>query len=421
VIERLHRIRIHSAAVILPALMISGIGLLAIFATESQGRLTHTPRQVVFILGSLAALGLVNVIGYKSAGRWSFLFFGGMLILLVPLIVVKFVPFDRLIPLRGGAHRWYRLPGFQVQPSEFMKIAYILALAWYLRYRRNYRTLRGLVGPFALTLVPMVLILLQPDLGTVLLFMPVLFGVLFAAGARMKHFLILLMLAAVCAPGFWIIMPRYQRNRVVAVFLQSDSLRSAILEAENPDRWAWFCSVDDAARWRYNHGYQLLCSKAAIGSGGLTGQPWAQGTYVKYNILPDKHNDFIFAVIGHQFGFLGCMAVLVCFGVIIVAGFDIAATTNDPFGRLIAVGATMLLATQTIINTGVTMGLMPTTGLTLPFASSGGSSLLTNYLLVGLLVNVAQRRPVLLAKKPFTFDKEAPNVDPRLTGLAGVG
>lgn len=420
-IAPLRRLHLQSLAVIAPALVISITGLLTVYATESKGDIAHTDRQLIFIALSLAAVVAMNLVSYQRIGRWAFLLFVAGMILLIPMILAKFLPLDSFIPRRGGARRWIQFPGFQLQPSELMKIAYILALAWYLRFRRNYRTLRGLVGPFTLTLLPMALILLQPDLGTVLLFMPMLFFMLFAAGARMKHFFILMVLAALSVPGFWTIMPDYQKRRVVAVLLQNDDIRNAIVESQNPNRWAWLCSRQDAARWKIRDGYQLICSKAALGSGGLAGQPWRQGTYVKYDILPDKHNDFIFAVIGHQFGFIGCVVVLACFGIIVLIAFDIAATTNDPFGRLVAVGAATLLATQVLINVSVTVGLMPITGMTLPFASCGGSSLLTSYLLIGLLINVAQRKPILLAKKPFTFDKDAPNADPRATGLAGVG
>ena len=130
------------------------------------------------------------------------------------------------------------------------------------------------------------------------------------------------------------------------------------------------------------------------------------GPYLRHRILPDQHNDFIFSSIAHQWGMVGALVVLACYALIVLVGFEIATLTNDPFGRLLAVGLSVMLASQTLVNVGMTMGLTPTTGLNLPFVSSGGSSMLTNFAAVGLLINIAQRRPVVLAPKPFEFSEE---------------
>ncbi|NOX57470.1 MAG: FtsW/RodA/SpoVE family cell cycle protein, partial [Planctomycetes bacterium] len=149
--------------------------------------------------------------------------------------------------------------------------------------------------------------------------------------------------------------------------------------------------------------FQLVASKAALGSGGLFGHGWGKGTYVEHSFLPDRHNDFVFSIVGHQWGLVGCLVVLCCYVVIIVAGVEIASVTPEPCGRLLAMGVVCLIAAQTLINVGMTVGMMPITGMTLPFVSYGGSSLLTNAIAAALLISVSQHRPFTLARKPFEW------------------
>jgi cell division protein FtsW (lipid II flippase) len=389
------------------------VGIASILASSSVpvGRTTAPSevfaiKQAIVALIALAGCAVVLRIGYIRIARWAYVLFGLCLLLLVPMIVAK--KFDTtlggLVPASRGAYRWIELPGFQLQPSEAMKIGYILALAWYLRYRHNYRRLSGLLLPFMVSLAPMGLILAQPDLGTVLLFFPVLFGMLFVAGAKIRHLVLIVALGAACTPLLWWKMHPYQRSRVVAVALQSESLRERI--ATNPEKYA-FTGFDrrDVMEWEVSSGMQLVRSKAALGSGGFLGQGWGHGTYVEYNFLPDRHNDFVFAIVGHQWGFLGCLVVLLCYAVIVVAGMEIATVTAEPLGRLVAMGVVCLIAAQALINLGMTVGLMPITGMTLPFVSYGGSSLLTNFLAVALLISVSQHRPFMLAKKPFEWQR----------------
>jgi len=152
-------------------------------------------------------------------------------------------------------------------------------------------------------------------------------------------------------------------------------------------------------------GYQLAQSKIAIGSGGVAGQGFAEGAFFRHDLLPEEHNDFIFAVVAHQWGFLGAMFVVLLYLIIIFFGLTIASATNDPLGRLLAVGICAVICAQTLINLGMTVGLMPITGMSLPFVSAGGSGLISNYLMLGLLVSVARRRTLEMAPKPFEFDE----------------
>lgn len=397
-------------AIVIAVAILYAVGLASIYASEAgKPKPLYTYKQIVFLLGSLVISYAILRMGFQRIYRHAYLIFGLALAALVPLAVARLLHYDfgGLIPEVRGACRWIRLPGFQLQPSEFMKVAYILALAWYLRYRKNYRTLMGLIIPFVGSMVPLVLILLEPDLGTVLLIMPVLFGVLYLAGARVRHLVLIAAVGVALAPLLWMKMRPYQRQRITAVLLQSEALRKSI--DQNPERF-WYLNQDttalrsEARRWTRSSGMQLVRSKAALGSGGVLGQDWGHGTYVEYNFLPDRHNDFVFALIGHQWGLLGCLLVLACYAVITMAGMQIAISTDEPVGRLLAGGVVVLIATQVLINVGMGLGLMPITGMTLPFVSAGGSSLLTNFVAATLLISIARHRPFLLARKPFDYD-----------------
>ncbi len=387
------------------------IGIASIYVTDThyvQGHdgARNAAKQCVFGVCGLILGTVVLKMGYLHFSRHAYAIFGVMLVALIPLLVAKLLDtsFGGLTRPRNGAYRWIRLPGFQLQPSEFMKVAYVLALAWYLRYRKNYRRLGGLVWPIAISAVPLALILFEPDLGTALLLLPVLFAMLFVAGARLRHFAIIALVGALVSPLAWGKLKSYQRLRVTAVLLQSDTLRHAVID--RPEAFKALASKRQAMEWSGSSGYQLVHSKSAIGSGRVWGCGWGNGVYVKSGLLPDRHNDFIFSIIAHQWGLIGCLAVLVCYTVMVLAGVRIASATNEPLGRLLAVGVVTLIATQALINVGMAVGLMPITGMTLPFASYGGSSLLSNFIAVALLISVSQHRPFLLAVKPFEFTRE---------------
>ncbi len=411
----------HGWGLMLAIVPLCLMGVLTIQATSDPDNVhlltAATLKQLAYIgLGLLAMMGAMTV-GYHRLGRWSFLMFAICVDLLLWLVLDRWVDVP-LVDIKRDARRWLTLGPVQIQPSELMKILYVLALAWYLRYRRSYRTLMGLVTPFVITLVPMALILVQPDLGTVLLFLPVLFAMLYAAGAKGKHLLIILLLAAFSAPFFWFQIKSYQRLRITGVLLQSRSVRDYLVQ--RPALWDRFrgkTKADDAGEsarwlreltdWENYTGYQLVHSKTAIGSGGVLGQGWNQGIFVENNFLPEKHNDFIFAIVAHQWGLLGSLLVLACYAAIVVIGFDVATITNDPFGRLVAVGVSSMLAVQTLTNLCMTVGIGPITGVTLPFVSAGGSSIVSSFLSIGLLISVAHRRPMLIANPPFVFNEEA--------------
>lgn len=362
-------------------------------------------KQFAYAGAGLVCLVFVNLFSYQRLGPVSFLLYGIVLGMLAVLLVDKYgftLPFvhDRL-----GMHRWIKIGfGFQIQPSEFCKIAYILALAWYLRFRSNYRKLLGLIGPFALTLLAMVLILLEPDLGTTLLLMPVLFSMLFVAGAKVKHLIIILCLGIAFSPVLWMNMKGYQRMRIASVLLQNEKIMTL---AKNNEKVAKILveDPDNLRTWKRKDGYQLLHAKQAIASGGLWGYGFAKGPYLQtsYAKIPEPHNDMIFAAIAHQFGVWGCAIVLLLYVVLIACMIELAWLNTDPFGRLAAVGFAAMFAVQVLENVCMTLGLMPITGLTLPLVSYGGSSMVVNLIAVGLVNNIGRHRPFTVAKRPFEY------------------
>ncbi len=360
-------------------------------------------KQAVYAVVGVAAFIAVNLINYRRLGAVSHWLYAGVLILLVYLDVSRWASGHHirhlpLAPMINNAFCWIKLGPVSVQPSELCKLVYIIALAWYLRYRSNYRSFRSLLGPFVLTLLPMVLILVEPDLGTVMLMMPVLFIMLFMAGARVKHLALILFLAVLVSPLLWLKMQPYQRSRVSSVLLQNDWIRQKAVETPALGRLL-VGDLFSLRKWRANAGYQLSQSKYAIASGGVAGQGLGQGPYVKYDILPYRHNDFIFAMIAHQAGFLGCLAFFGLYVIVTLCGLEIAADNIDPFARLLAVGIVTMIVVEVLVNAGMTMGLMPITGFTLPFVSYGGSSLLVNIMAVGLLNNIGRSRPFTVAPK----------------------
>lgn len=387
------------------------VGIASIYVTDTHYASGHdgpvnAAKQAVRVLLGFFLAAVVLRIGYQHIGRFSYTIFFICLAALVPLIVAKVThsSFGGLTAPRNGAYRWIQLPGFLLQPSEFMKIAYVLSLAWYLRFRKKVGGFGGVLLPVMVSTAPIALILLEPDLGTAMILVPVLFTMLFAAGAKKRHLAAFVLAGLAAAPLAWGQIESYQRLRVTAVLLQSDELRKAVIE--NPETYAGLATKRQALEWSASAGYQLVHSKNAIGSGGVWGNGWGQGVYVENTLLPDRHNDFIFAIIAHQWGLIGCALVMACFIALAVAGARIASVTTEPFARLLAVGMVTLIGSQAIVNMGMTMGLLPVTGMTLPFVSYGGSSLLCNLIAVALLISVSQHRPFLLTSRPPAFTRE---------------
>jgi cell division protein FtsW (lipid II flippase) len=366
------RLAVHWPAAA-PALLLLVLGLLVLGDVEVRLRLAWVDDWHLQQLGGavvgLAGAAALLLVPYKALVGRAYLFYGFNLLLLVLVLLVG--------AAHNNARRWLSFPGFDFQPSELMKLTLVVTLARYIRFRSSYKTFRGLWAPFLLTLVPMGLILVQPDLGTALLFVPILFTMLFAAGARARHLLAIVLLGAMgIVPLYEWGLRDYQRDRIdgflvqLGVIARDDARAKAMARDEN---------------------YQLEKSKVAIGAGGLLGAGGdGPGRHVLYRV-PERHTDFAFAALANRWGFLGALLLLALLGWLLVAVLAVAARHRDPAGRLLCLGVFAMLGGQAFINLAMTVGLLPVTGLTLPFVSYGRSSIVVSILAVALVCNVAAR------------------------------
>ncbi len=377
--------------VLVAVVILCALGLVSIWADVKPDGTSDGPKQLRFMAIGLACMVAFQTINYQRIGRWAWAFYFGSLLLLL-YTVLPGVPRSGFgsVPVRNGAHAWIDFKVMSFQPAEVTKIAFVMVLARYLRFRSNYRTLAGLLPPFALALVPLALILKQPDLGTALVFIPALFAMLFVAGARIGHLGAIVGLGLLVAPLMWFsgspsvpvfkhlpeLVKPYQRARVYAMFSNDPATLQGI-------------------------GYQGELAQIAMGSGGFTGK--GIGNVPVGRRVPEAHNDMVFALIGEQLGFFGSVVVIGAYLVLFVAGVEIAAATREPFGRLVALGVVSVLAGQTFINLMVVTRMMPVTGITLPFISAGGSSHIASFMAVGLLLNIGQNRPIVMARESFEY------------------
>jgi rod shape determining protein RodA len=268
-----------------------------------------------------------------------------------------------------GSQRWFQLFGFQFAPSEVAKLALIAMLAAFLaELHRSDLGLQDVYRATVLAALPALLVFLQPDLGTSIVTASILAGVLIVAGARARHLAILALTAIVLMLGAFQlgVIREYQVARLTG-FLDP---------ANDPGRTGW----------------NKQQAEIAIGSGGVSGRGYLNGSQTNLDFVPEQHTDFIFTVVGEEFGFMGSIGVLVLFAVLIWRAFRIALLSKDPFGAYLAAGIGSMFALQVFVNIGMAIGIMPITGIPLPFVSYGGSSLLVNAAAVGLLLNIHMRR-----------------------------
>ena len=354
------------------ALLLNIVGIVVIGTTEPG----FARKQAMFVPIGLVAAAVAAIPDYRRFRQWV----PALCILTIVLLVFVLIPFvpEAIVRPRKGARRWINLGVTDFQPSEFAKVVWMLAMASWFRLRWNIRSIPGFLLPFAITAVPVLLILLEPDLGTALLFVPTLFALLLVAGARLWHLGlvvgvgVLAVSSVLFVPSVQGLLKSHQQDRVKAVVAQWN---------EDP-------------RYRDDIGYQGFKAMTLVGAGGVQGVGRDHAsTLVRYNHLPEEHNDMVFAVITCRWGFLGGVVVWTLFGLLGLGGYLVSAFARDTVGRVLAAGLVTMLLVQMVINTGMTIGLLPITGMTLPFVSAGGSSLVTAWMTIGLILNVALRRP----------------------------
>ena len=329
----------------------------------------YVKRQAIGAVIGFICLAAVLIIDYRAWRRWT------KPIYLITIGLLGAIFF--LGTSAYGSQRWIGFGPLTIQPSEIAKIALIVILAKYLEEENNIAGWKILI-PFALVSIPMALILHQPDVGTSMIFIGITFSMLFLAGARVKHLVIIGLtgLAVGCAAIFasmqgWIeIIKPYQINRLL-VFI-------------NPH-------ADPT-----NTGWNVIQSMIAIGSGGFLGKGLFSGPQNQLRFLPANHTDFVFSVVAEELGFVGSVGLLLLYLFLIWRGLRIAILAKDSFGMLLAAGCTSMFFFHLIINVGMTLGIMPVTGLPLPFVTYGGNTLMTNLIAIGILLNVGLRRKKIM-------------------------
>ena len=360
-------------------LAITGLGLCGLVrADELYGRSQLIERQIVWLM---MALPLMLAIAFAPTHWLRAVSVPAYIVSALLLVVTLF-----MAPI-NGSRRWIPLGLFDFQPSEPARLAFVLTLASYLMYRDNHRTLKGLVPPLVLAMVPMLLIMKEPDLDTAVLYIPVLYFMLFAAGAKTRHLVMVTVMGVACLPILWTQMSAEQQSRLVSVVIQRDG---------------GLAPTGD--------GFHLHQSKQVLALGGFWGSMNQEEPPIDDPSawqLPASRTDFIFVMIGEKLGFPGCVAVMILYAILIWRSLLIARRTQDPFGRLVITGVVTLMSVQTILNTGMTVGLLPITGTTLPLCSYGGSSLLTTYAAIGLIMNIEMHRSYDVAGQPFVFHSES--------------
>lgn len=353
--------------IILITISLMSIGLVAIYSATLQSSLEGAKlifyRQIIWVVIGITTLLVTSNLNYRRFYEIAYLLYPISIILLVIVFVL-----GREI---YGAQRWLELGWFNFQPSEFGKLAVILFLSRYLSQKKNYsgkisKIWQGLIVPLFFAAIPMGLVFLQPDLGSAALIFLIFLILVFLSDIELKQLLIFIGLIIAAIPFMWHFLKEYQKDRLL-VFL-------------NPN-------VDPLGA-----GYTIIQSKIAIGSGMFWGKGWLSGTQNQLNFLPERHTDFIFSVIGEEWGFLGAMVLIILYFLLLNEAMQIARHSKDKFASLLAAGVISLIAFQAIINISMTLGIFPVVGLSLPFISYGGSSLVIFCFLIGTLLSINKRR-----------------------------
>lgn len=337
------------------------LGTLYIYSASLHDAGHYEVKQIFWVSIGLVVMLAVPFLGYRPLMSMSYLFYLFSIFLLLLVLVAG--------STRLGAQRWISLGPIAIQPSEFAKLATVMALANYLG--SNYaweREKRSILMALFLGLLPFMLIVRQPDLGSALIFLPATLIILFVWGLKYRYLIVTLLFGAVAAPLGWFFLKPYQKKRIL-VFL-------------------------DPTKDPLGSGYTAIQSKIAIGSGGLFGKGYLQGTQSQLQFVPEHHTDFIFCVIGEEGGLLVALGMLVLYGLLFRSAFQVMTQTTDLRARLLIVGIVTMLFTQAFINIGMTFGLMPITGITLPLVSYGGSSIIATTFALGLVLSVYKERSI---------------------------
>ncbi len=400
------KVRDLDKSIVVSIFILVAVGLMAIYSATTA---INTPallkdnfaKQVMwFIIGIMIASAIVMA-PMKFFHKYAYWFYG---IGVTLLMLVLFIGTGK------GSHRWIVLGPLRLQPSEIAKIATILALARFAATEGvDLRRLKDVALMFAIVVLPGLLIIKQPDLGTAIVFFSLAMPMLFWAG--LSPFIIFLLLTPLMAMlasfhvySFFIVMALivgvlvWQRARlwialaVFAVNIGVGVITPKVWEGMHGYQRERILTFVGASEDPKGTGYQVNQSKVAIGAGGFWGKGWQRGTQTQLRFLPEQHTDFIFTVIGEEFGFFGVSLVMVVFLTLLLRTLNIAATAKSKFTSLVVIGCVTAISVHVIVNMGMCVGIMPVTGIPLPFLSYGGSALWTNMTIAGLILNAGLRR-----------------------------
>lgn len=341
--------------------LVLALGLITLYSATRDNPQHFYQKQITWIVIGLVALVGMTSIEYSRLARLARPLYITNLALLV--IVWKFAPHVK------GAARWIPVFGFQLQPSEVAKLVMIVCLAAFIARRyEQMKELGTLTATFAYVALPTALIFKQPDLGTSMVLLAIWFGMTWVAGARIQHLALFVLAGAVLFAGAWKlnVLQDYQKNRIVAFI--------------NPE-----IDPQDA-------GYHVIQARIAVGSGQVLGKGFRQGTQVQGKFIPENQTDFIFTVVGEEGGFVVSALLVLLYGAILLRGVSLISEVEETLGRLMAAGIVSMLAFHIIVNIGMNIGIMPVTGVPLPFFSYGGSSMVLNLAAIGLLLGIGMRK-----------------------------
>lgn len=391
--------------IVVAVLVLLVFSLLAVYSatygSPSETMRLNFQRQVVWILLGLLLATIMSLIPTSWFRSLAFGAYGILLVLLLVLLVVG----DDV-----GSRRWLTLGQIAVQPSEFMKPVLVLTLARFLSDREGDPNLpRILFTAFGLAMLPFLLVIQQPDLGTALTYLIITIPMLYWRGLKM------FVIFVICAPfitfiasfNYWTFFFVMLTISVILVAARRGALvfwsvfvLNIVVGILAPQVWGHLHSYQQQRILTFlglvsdpqGAGYQIIQSKVAIGSGGFWGRGILQGTQTQLRFLPAQHTDFIFSVLAEELGFLGSLVILSAFFLFLIRGVSVAASTKNPFASLVAVGLVSIFAFHVVVNIGMTVGVMPVTGLPLPLISYGGSSMVTSLIMVGMILNVSVKR-----------------------------
>lgn len=347
--------------VLLLVVLLGAIGVATLYSANRSfsGGTPYYLKQTVFLGAGVVAAVCIACIDYRVLISFAPAFY---LFSLGLLVAVLFIGNE----VKGG-QRWITIGFFNLQPSEVAKLAVTLMLAWYLgKIGGKIQRVPWLIPAFAIGALPAVLVLVQPNLGTTIVFVPLTFAMVFAAGAKRWHLGGLVLAGAAAAPMGWAFIEDYQRRRILT-FLDP---------ASDPS----------------GSGYHTIQSMITVGSGGMTGKGYMQGTQTYLSYLPEHHSDFIYSLFAEEWGFVGGVSVLALFALLFLRILYNASQSEDVAGTLVSVGVVTVLAFHVFVNVAITMGMMPVTGIPLPFMSYGGSFCITTLTGIGVLLSIHARR-----------------------------